>query len=246
MFLGLYNYTVLLTYLNLLSGFLGISLAISNNNFVYASIFLLISGILDMFDGFISRCKKKRSINEKKYGIQIDSLADIVSFGILPVLIGWSFLKKEYISQNSKIFLFYNSLEYFKIFFLFCGSLYVLTALIRLAYFNIMHDKEEEFNSEIYYTGVPVTFASFIFPFLVLLRNISQKFCNTKYYFVFFQYYLKIFPIFYLLAIILLSFLFIFDKIKIKKQKNIFLIMLLSLFLILLMFLIYLFYNDIE
>lgn len=65
MFLGFYNYTVILTYLNLLSGFTGIILSIQNYNFVNASIFLLISGIFDIFDGFISRLKTKRSIQEK-------------------------------------------------------------------------------------------------------------------------------------------------------------------------------------
>ncbi|WBL31629.1 CDP-alcohol phosphatidyltransferase family protein [Candidatus Phytoplasma sacchari] len=236
MFLGLYNYTVFLTYLNLLSGFSGISLTIYNDNFVYASIFLSISGILDVFDGFISRCKKKRSVTEKKYGVQIDSLADIISFGILPILIGWSFLKSEYINNNSFIFYFLSSLDIFKVFFLFCSSFYLLSVLIRLAHFNVISEIDKEKDFKKYYTGVPVTFSSIIFPFLVLLQIISKKYCSKKIFFSFFSYYIRIYPIFYLFLIILLSFLFIFDKIKIKKQKNIFFLVSISIFFLILIF----------
>ncbi|MDV3185915.1 MAG: CDP-alcohol phosphatidyltransferase family protein [Candidatus Phytoplasma australasiaticum] len=87
MFLGMYNYTVYLTYLNLLSGFMGIICAVQNK-IILACVLLLLSGILDVLDGIVSRCKKVRSLKEKRYGIQIDSLSDLISFGILPLLSG--------------------------------------------------------------------------------------------------------------------------------------------------------------
>ncbi|KAB8121702.1 MAG: CDP-diacylglycerol-serine O-phosphatidyltransferase [Candidatus Phytoplasma cynodontis] len=243
MFLGFYNYTVILTYLNLLSGFTGIILSIQNYNFVNASIFLLISGIFDIFDGFISRLKTKRSIQEKKYGIQIDSLADIVSFGILPIFIGWSFLKKEYISNKNFIFLFSNSLESFQVFFLFCCSFYILSVLIRLAYFNVTMEIDKKTKFQNYYVGIPVTFSSIIFPFLILLQNISKKYFNQKsnFFSFYLDYYIRIFPLIYLFFVLLLSFLFIFEKIKIKKNKNIFFIFCLTKFFLILIFSIYYF-----
>ncbi|WCA22267.1 CDP-alcohol phosphatidyltransferase family protein [Candidatus Phytoplasma oryzae] len=243
MFLGLYNYTVFLTYLNLLSGFIGIiSLSINHSHFNYASIFLLISGILDMFDGLVSRCKKKRSIQEKKYGVQIDSLADIISFGLLPILIGWSIFKQEYININNNknfILLFRNYLSILQLFFIFFCSLYLLAVLIRLAHFNVIVDIFKKKND--YYIGIPVTFSSIIFPFLVLLQNVSKKYYNSKDYFLFLNYYFNIFPIIYLLFIFLLSFLFIFDKIKIPKKKNIFFIFGLSIIFLTLICTIYYF-----
>ncbi|MDV3178544.1 MAG: CDP-alcohol phosphatidyltransferase family protein, partial [Sweet potato little leaf phytoplasma] len=61
MFLGMYNYTVYLTYLNLLSGFMGIICAVQNK-IILACVLLLLSGILDVLDGIVSRCKKVRSL----------------------------------------------------------------------------------------------------------------------------------------------------------------------------------------
>jgi CDP-diacylglycerol--serine O-phosphatidyltransferase len=235
MFLGLYNYTVFLTYINVLSGFLGISFAVQKHDFVNASIFLLISGICDIFDGFVSKLKKKRSDKEKKYGIQIDSLADMVSFGILPTLIGWSFIQKEYMHDNKFIFFFFDSLDSFQIFFLFCCGFYVLSALIRLAYFNILQEIKKDSNSN-NFIGLPVTFSSIIFPLIILIQKISQQNVNKNNNISFFYFYEKFGPIIYLFFIILLSFLFIFDKIKFKKKKSIYFLMFLSFILITLIF----------
>lgn len=41
-------------------------------------------------DGRIARTKKDRTEQEKRFGIQIDSLNDLVCFGVLPAAIGWS------------------------------------------------------------------------------------------------------------------------------------------------------------
>lgn len=40
-----------------------------------------------MFDGRVARTKKNRTAEQKGFGIQIDSLCDIVAFGILPAVI---------------------------------------------------------------------------------------------------------------------------------------------------------------
>ena len=47
------------------------------------------SGLLDTFDGKVARTKKNRTEDQKRFGIQIDSLCDIVCFGVCPVIICW-------------------------------------------------------------------------------------------------------------------------------------------------------------
>lgn len=81
--IGFYNYTVILTYIGMLIGFMGIMLVLKNNH-VWALICLMIAGVCDMFDGTIASTKKDRTKDEKSFGIQIDSLSDLICFGVLP------------------------------------------------------------------------------------------------------------------------------------------------------------------
>ena len=71
--LGVYNYTVILTYIGMLSGFSGILCAFEGN-VVWAIVCLMISGVCDMFDGKVASTKQERSRSEKRFGIQIDSV----------------------------------------------------------------------------------------------------------------------------------------------------------------------------
>ena len=89
--IGFYNYTVILTYLSLISALFGTHLAFKGN-FSGALICLLLSGAFDSFDGMVARTKKDRTEEEKKFGIQIDSLADMFSFGIFPAIIGYTMM----------------------------------------------------------------------------------------------------------------------------------------------------------
>ena len=85
-FIGVYDYTVIVTYLSLVSGVVGMSLAFQGK-IGAAIICLAISGICDMFDGVIARTKKNRTQDEKNFGIQIDSLCDAISFGVFPAVL---------------------------------------------------------------------------------------------------------------------------------------------------------------
>ena len=58
-----------------------------NNMQNYAIIMLILAGICDAFDGPIARRINK---SPNSYGIQLDSLADIISSGIVPICIGLS------------------------------------------------------------------------------------------------------------------------------------------------------------
>ena len=147
--LGFYNYTVILTYLGMLSGFTGITFTLSGN--VHAALIcLMIAGLCDMFDGKVASTMKTRTAQEKRFGVQIDSLSDLICFGVLPAMIIYTYCEASRFS------------------FYFAG-LYALCALIRLAWFNV--DEEERQNQEDggrqIYLGLPVTTSALIIPILM-------------------------------------------------------------------------------
>ena len=85
--LGFYNYTVILTYLGAASGIYGIITCLSRQSPRIGVLCLMLSGLCDMFDGTVARTRQ-RSDDEKRFGIQIDSLSDLICFGVLPAFIG--------------------------------------------------------------------------------------------------------------------------------------------------------------
>ena len=146
--LGYYNYTVILTYLGLLAGFSGV-LAALNGQLKNALICLMIFGFCDMFDGKIASTME-RTKEERRFGIQIDSLCDLVCFGVLPAIIVY---RK---CGNIRLVAF-------------ASAFYLLCTLIRLAWFNV--DEEERQSREVgsreEYLGLPVTSAALILPCLM-------------------------------------------------------------------------------
>ena len=71
--LGVYDYTVILTYISLLVSVGGMFFSVTGH-LRLAVLCLAVSGLCDMFDGKIARTKKDRTEDEKRFGIQIDSL----------------------------------------------------------------------------------------------------------------------------------------------------------------------------
>ena len=90
--IGFYNYTVILTYIGLVSTFIGIT-QVFEENFMQAIFCLILSGVCDMFDGVVARTHKGRSEHAKKFGIQIDSLCDVICFGVFPAIINYAFTR---------------------------------------------------------------------------------------------------------------------------------------------------------
>ena len=86
MLLGFYDYTVVLTYISFTSSIIGIFCAVTGHP-KWAVFCLALSGLCDMFDGKIARTKKNRTEDEKQFGIQIDSLCDVVCFGVFPIVL---------------------------------------------------------------------------------------------------------------------------------------------------------------
>ena len=67
--IGVYDYTVVLTYMSLISGVVGIIISVTGVGHPEIGIFfLMVSGILDAFDGRVARTKKDRNEFEKNFG----------------------------------------------------------------------------------------------------------------------------------------------------------------------------------
>ena len=90
-----------ITLLNLLSGVLGI-LWVLEGQPLYGAYFVILSATFDFFDGFAARLLKVQS----DMGKELDSLADVVSFGVLPGILLYSLTK----SQTEASFLPYCTL----------------------------------------------------------------------------------------------------------------------------------------
>lgn len=78
----------IITSCSLLAGCIGTGL-LFNNEVLLAAMMILIAAILDFFDGFVARLLNAKS----NFGKELDSLADVVNFGILPGLIVFSLLQ---------------------------------------------------------------------------------------------------------------------------------------------------------
>lgn len=186
--IGFYDYSVWLTYLSLLSSTLGILISLHGIGHPYLGIFcLMFSGLCDAFDGRVARTKKNRTDSMKKFGIQIDSLSDLVAFGVLPVCIGEAMAGVgPGISGISRIHFNGQLRSLLPALMVPCMLFYVLTALIRLAYFNVLEEERQktEVGCRKSYTGLPVTSAALIFPTILLIQYITP-FDVTFIYFAF-------------------------------------------------------------
>ena len=153
--LGYYSYTVILTYVGFVCGSIGLYLAAQGSTNA-AIIMLLLAGFCDMFDGKVAKTKKNRTAQESRFGIQIDSLSDMVCFGLLPPMIAFSC--GEVLRKPINIAIF---------------SCFSLAALIRLAYFNVSEEDRQKKTKgrRKVYEGLPVTSVALIIPLLFAFRG---------------------------------------------------------------------------
>ncbi len=163
--IGYYNLSVILTYFGLCTAVFGMTMALTGE--VKAALLcLMVCGLCDMFDGTIAR-KCKRTDDEKSFGIQIDSLCDLVCFGVFPAMLGYGIKNIE--------------VNFFDIF---ASALFVLAAIIRLGYFNVQEinrtaktDTKRE-----YYEGLPVTSVSLLLPVFFLMDVYIEPLVSIKVY----------------------------------------------------------------
>lgn len=152
--IGFYNYTVWLTYIGMISSVVGIGFA-GSGKITAAVICLMFSGFCDMFDGIVARSKKDRTDEERRYGIQLDSLSDVVCFGVLPVAIGYNI----------------GADAWWQVAIM---ALFALAGLIRLAYYNVTEETRQQQTTEKrrHYLGVPITTSALTVPLLFCFRGL--------------------------------------------------------------------------
>ena len=152
-FIGFYDYTTWLTYISLASAVVGIVQA-SKGNLVLAVFCIMFSGFCDMFDGIVARTKKNRTQDQKNFGIQIDSLTDVIAFGVTPAV----------------VFYFHGVNSTLGVVILVA---YVLCGLIRLAFFNVLETKRQSNPEESAclkaFRGMPITFSAIITPIVCFI-----------------------------------------------------------------------------
>ena len=150
--IGFYDYTVVLTYISLAITMFGMTQA-THGHFKTAVFCLALSGICDMFDGKIARSKKNRTEDEKAFGIQIDSLCDMVCFGAFPALICYLLGVRGPIGIA-------------------IIAVYCINSVIRLAYFNVMEAKGALVTEtgEKFYRGLPITSIAVVLPLTFMVQ----------------------------------------------------------------------------
>ncbi len=138
----------MITAVNMALGFYGITASI-DGNWSAAAWCTIASVFVDIFDGRVARWTNTTS----KFGVEFDSLADWISFGIAPAFMVYLLLLRDYGRLGLAI-----------------SFLYVLCAAIRLAKFNIKSFKEEEPTP--YFVGLPSPAAGGILASFVILYDI--------------------------------------------------------------------------
>ncbi len=131
-----------LTCLNLTAGILAILLSSKSVPGIReASLLILIAAFFDFFDGFLAR----RWNTVSDLGKELDSLADLVSFGVAPVLVAW-----------------HGGLIYWGVLGMLVLGGYMISGALRLARFNLQTP------SIVHYRGLPITAAGLVICIAVL------------------------------------------------------------------------------
>ena len=209
--IGYYDYTVVLTYLSMLSATTGVMLCLNDIGHPYLGMFfLMFCGLCDAFDGKVARTKKNRTDSMKKFGIQIDSLSDLVAFGVLPACIGIAMLRSsiEFLTFPHLKFLHQHLADkstIIKIILTVIAVFYALAAMVRLAYFNVIEEERQETETGVRktYVGLPVTSSALVFPTILLIHI----FCSAD------------LTLLYFLFLAIVGFLFVSD-IQVKKPTT--------------------------
>jgi len=132
-----------LTILSLVCGFVSIIFSLENQ-FTFASWAIIFSVIFDGLDGQIAR----RNPVPSEFGKELDSLVDVVSFGIAPSVLGYVFIYRE--------FYFWATFALF---------IYLFCSVMRLAKYNIT-PKETMVN---YFYGLPTTVSGGVLSSFILI-----------------------------------------------------------------------------
>ena len=140
---GVYILPNLFTTANLFCGFWSI-ISVFQEHYFYGAVAILLAAIFDVLDGKVARLAGATS----KFGVQYDSLADLVSFGIAPAVLAFSW-----------------ALRPFGRFGWFAAFLFVVCGALRLARFNVLAAAGDTK----YFKGLPIPAAASMVSLVILL-----------------------------------------------------------------------------
>lgn len=150
MFIAKWNKSVILSYVGLVFAIIGMYICVTTGNILHALSCLIVSGVCDLFDGKIARmCKRTK--DEIKFGIQLDSLVDTASFVVFPII----------------ILLTMGLTDWYQLPVL---ALFAICGIARLGHFNCLVEDSDK--PVPFYTGLPVTAIAMILPLLYLFSYI--------------------------------------------------------------------------
>lgn len=130
------------TLMNLLSGFMAI-IQVYEGNFVNAGWLIVLAGFFDALDGMMARLTNGTSL----FGVELDSLSDIVSFGVAPSFLIYVFALEDFGTTGMIV-----------------ASLPAICGAVRLARFNVGFDGEKKD----YFTGLPIPVAAAVIVAVIL------------------------------------------------------------------------------
>ena len=140
----------------------GLQLVIIPENIYWASVFIGIAAIIDFLDGFVARLLKASS----SLGAQLDSLADVVSFGVAPAMIIYQFLRWSFAQHEDGLDV--SVMWLLPAFIIPCAGAY------RLARFNIDTEQSHGFK------GVPIPAAGLLIASFPLIYWYSDNVTALK------------------------------------------------------------------
>ena len=150
MFIAKWNKSVILSYVGLVFAIVGMYICVTTGNILHALSCLIVSGVCDLFDGKIARmCKRTK--DEIKFGIQLDSLVDTAAFVVFPII----------------ILLTMGLTDWYQLPVL---ALFAICGIARLGHFNCLVEDSDK--PVAFYTGLPVTAIAMILPLLYLFSYI--------------------------------------------------------------------------
>ena len=139
---GIYLLPNSITLCGMFAGFFSM-VASLNGNFVLAAWAIIVAGVFDGLDGWVARMTNTTS----SFGVQLDSLADVISFGVAPAILAFSWSISPFGRVGWAVAFMFTA----------CGAL-------RLARFNVQKETEESKS----FTGMPIPAAAGVVSALVI------------------------------------------------------------------------------
>lgn len=140
---GVYLIPSLFTAGNLICGFFSI-ISTFNGQFFHATLFIIVAHVLDGLDGYAARLTKTTS----QFGIEFDSLADLVSFGVAPAILAYYWALVPWGTWGSL-----------------AACLFVVCGALRLSRFNVQIRNVEKSH----FVGLPIPAAAELIAAIVLI-----------------------------------------------------------------------------